>query len=97
MVSIVKDTLNLFQTNFSGQSSVNQYQIRIESSHELQGPSQSASTTWGRVEIQLLNEMNGKNETFVLTQEADELKEGGIIQVGSLFFCLNFSLEIFGF
>lgn len=55
---------------------MNQYQIRIESSRENQGQ----AVTWGRMEIQMFT-ANGMNETFVLTQEGDELKEGGSIQV----------------
>ena len=54
----------------------NQFKIRIESSRDGQ------SVTWGKMDIQLIN-ANGLNETFVLTQESDELKEGEKIQVKS--------------
>ncbi|CAG2176206.1 unnamed protein product, partial [Oppiella nova] len=51
----------------------NQYKIRVISSS-------GQGSTWGKLEI-LFVARDGKNETFVLTNEADEIKDTGFIQV----------------
>lgn len=53
---------------------MNQFRVRIDSSSTGDGP------TWGKIDLTLVN-LNGHNETFSLTQEAEELREGGHIQV----------------
>ncbi|CAG2177684.1 unnamed protein product, partial [Oppiella nova] len=50
----------------------NQYKIRVISSS-------GQGSTWGKLEI-LFVARDGKNETFVLTNEADEIKDTGFIQ-----------------
>lgn len=51
---------------------VNQFRIQINFSRE-------QDVTWGQIELQLINK-EGYNETFILTQETDQLKEGKQIQ-----------------
>ena len=58
------------QNSFCG----NQFRIRVDSSRDGQ------SVTWGKVEIVLVSS-NGLNETFTLSGESEELKEGEKIQV----------------
>ncbi len=37
-------------------------------------------STWGKLELQFITR-DGANETFILTNEADEIKDTGFIQV----------------
>lgn len=50
----------------------NQFKIRVVSSA-------TQGSTWGRLEIQFLTG-DGLNETFVLSEESDEIKDTGYIQ-----------------
>lgn len=51
----------------------NQFRVRLDSSRDGQ------SVTWGKVDVQLVNS-NGLNETFTLSGESDEVKEGEKMQ-----------------
>lgn len=50
----------------------NQYKIRLVSTS-------GQGTTWGRLEMTFVGK-DGSNETFLLTNEADEIKDEGWIQ-----------------
>jgi len=63
--------VNCFQTLIA-----NQYKIRIISSS-------GQGSTWGKLEIQFVGK-DGTNETFMLTNESDEIKDVGLIQVWKL-------------
>jgi Lhr-like helicase len=64
------DWLN-FYYNFSLKA--NQYKIRVMSTS-------NQGSTWGKLELQFITR-DGANETFILTNEADEIKDTGFIQV----------------
>jgi hypothetical protein len=51
----------------------NQYKIRVMSTS-------NQGSTWGKLELQFIGR-DGANETFTLTNEADEIKDTGFIQV----------------